>query len=385
MIYTPPEKRRCVKSIKEGKNNVEDLRKNDYTTGNTKKDDNNDTRNAKSSRINMEDVADDIMGKDNTNGTGRDDDDDDALLLSQAMDNEDWVAPTQPDKSLFLSDALREGLLKQFDEIPYGGDVHMLTQEINRLRKQLGDSLGENQMLSYKVRNLNRENALLQDNLIRVQENFEQKFLEQKSHFERSERDMKSVIVYQEQDLRTKEFRDRLNNSTSVATENDLAEMATTSGIGRQNSPSVRVKKVSVPSFQSGSYFPRTLNDSPMLRKAFAHRKLVVNDTFRAIDSQERRYISNTVSDQNDSCDISEKGIRGTSSYQETQTLNPDMYNCMGYLLPDNRLSQFYGVYDEMISLGFRSVSSEMPSNRNWKLTRPMCDILAEQGKHWCR
>lgn len=105
--------------------------------------------------------------------------------------------------------------------------------QINRLRKQLGDSLGEKQMLMYKVKNLNRwislsvsfpcfrinlliwfvrrnflkiksnisafcrENALLQDNLVQVQQTFEQRFIEQKNDFEKTERDMRNVITYQ--------------------------------------------------------------------------------------------------------------------------------------------------------------------------------------------
>ncbi|VDP15341.1 unnamed protein product [Onchocerca flexuosa] len=266
--------------------NTEDVRKND------------EMEDARRDDSNMED-------------TRKSDDNDDDLLLSQAMDNENWITPTQPDKASFLSDTLRRGLLKQFDEIPFAGDVYMLTQEINKLRKHLGDSLGENQMLMYKVKNLNRENALLQDNLIQLHQTFEQRFLEQKSDFEKTERDMRNVITYQEQDLRTKEFRDRLNNSALVATEN--TEVTAISGDGRKDSPLIRLKKVSIPSSRRGNCFPRTLNDSPLLRKTFGHYKLV------------------------------------------------------------NRLSQFYGLRDEMVKVGFRA---ELPKTYEWKTTHLMRDIL---------
>lgn len=55
---------------------------------------------------------------------------------------------------------------------------------------------------------------------------------------------------------------------------------------GRQESPIIRVKKISIPTVRRRNCFPRTLNDSPILRKAFSHCKLILNDTFRAIDSQ---------------------------------------------------------------------------------------------------
>ncbi|VDM92142.1 unnamed protein product [Onchocerca ochengi] len=316
---------------------------------------------------NTEDVRKD---DNNTEDTKKDDDNDDSMLLSQAMNDENWITPTQPDKASFLSDTLRRGLLKQFDEIPFAGDVYMLTQEINKLRKHLGDSLGENQMLMYKVKNLNRENALLQDNLIQLHQTFEQRFLEQKSDFEKTERDMRNVITYQEQDLRTKEFRDRLNNSASVAT--GSAEVTEISGDGHKDSPSVRLKKVTIPSSRRGNCFPRTLNDSPLLRKTFGHCKLVINDTFRAIDSQEKS-VSNTTFHQNDDSGIQDNGIKRTCSLHEIQTLNPSLYNCLVYLRPDNRLSQFYGLRDEMVKVGFRA---ELPKSYEWKTAHLMRDIL---------
>ncbi|KAM3725263.1 ABC transporter C family member [Dirofilaria immitis] len=313
-----------------------------------------------------------------------DNDDDDALLLSQAMDNGDWIAPTQPDKSSFLSDNLRKGLLKQFVEIPFDGDVYMLTQEINRLRKHLGDSLGENQMLMYKVKNLNRENALLQDNLIQIHQTFEQKFLEQKSDFEKTERDMRNVITYQEQDLRTKEFRDRLNDSASIATGSNHAEVAEKMDDVRHNSPSVRLKKVSIPSFRQRSSFPRSLNDSPMLRKAFDHCKLVINDTFPAVDSQ-TKFVSNVSFLQHDNNGTQDNEIRRTSSWHEIQTLNPNLYNCLAYLRPDNRLFQFYGLCDEITKLDFHALSQELPRKHERKSTHIMRDILTESPKQWYR
>ncbi|KAL3983037.1 hypothetical protein ACH3XW_49565 [Acanthocheilonema viteae] len=326
-------------------------------------------------------------GRDDDNEEMKEDDNDDAALLSQAINEKDWNVPSQPDKTSFLSDTLREGLLKQFDEIPFAGDAYLLTQEINRLRKQLGDSLGENQMLVYKVRNLNRENALLQDNLIQIQQTFEQKFLEQKNDFEKTERDMQNVITYQEQDLRTKEFRNRLNNTASV-TETNHAEVllyiffhvTEPSGSGRQEPPVIRLKKVSIPSFQRGNRFSRTWNDSPVLRKAFAHCKLILNDTFHAIDSQGKP-INNTTFIQHDT-----KSNRTTqTSQQELQISNPNLYNCLVYLRPDNQLAQFYGACDEIVTMGFRNISSELLRDRKWKTTRLMHDILVEPRKRWCR
>ncbi|CAG9540002.1 unnamed protein product [Cercopithifilaria johnstoni] len=363
MANSPPEKRRCMKD--------------------EKKDDVDKTKDT---------------GKDGDNvKETKKDDNDDAALLSQAMDEGDWIAPTQPDKASFLSDALREGLLKQFNEIPFAGDAYMLTQEINRLRKQLSDSLGENQMLIYKVKNLNRENALLQDNLIQIHQTFEQRFLEQKSDFEKTERDMRNVITYQEQDLRTMEFRDRLNNSASVAAEIGHSEVSLlfkqlwnlieiskkASGSGRQESPIIRLKKVSIPSFRRGNCFPRTLNDSPILRKAFTHCKLVLNDTFRAVDSQGKS-VSNTTFNQHDNNETEGNRIMQTSQ-QKMQTSSPNSYNCLAYLRPDNQLPQLYGTCDELITLGFRNISSELLRNRELKTTRLMRDIIVEPRKRWCR
>lgn len=59
-----------------------------------------------------------------------------------------------------------------------------------------------------------------------------------------------------------------------------------TNGDRRQESPIVRLKKVSIPHYQRKNSFPRTLDNSPILRKVFAHNKSVLNDTFHAIDSQ---------------------------------------------------------------------------------------------------
>ncbi|VBB32780.1 unnamed protein product [Acanthocheilonema viteae] len=276
-------------------------------------------------------------GRDDDNEEMKEDDNDDAALLSQAINEKDWNVPSQPDKTSFLSDTLREGLLKQFDEIPFAGDAYLLTQEINRLRKQLGDSLGENQML--------------------------------------------------EQDLRTKEFRNRLNNTASV-TETNHAEVllyiffhvTEPSGSGRQEPPVIRLKKVSIPSFQRGNRFSRTWNDSPVLRKAFAHCKLILNDTFHAIDSQGKP-INNTTFIQHDT-----KSNRTTqTSQQELQISNPNLYNCLVYLRPDNQLAQFYGACDEIVTMGFRNISSELLRDRKWKTTRLMHDILVEPRKRWCR
>ncbi|EFO20337.1 hypothetical protein LOAG_08154 [Loa loa] len=365
MNNSPPEKRRCTKGEKKA-----DVGK---MKGKGKDDDDDDkTEIAREGDSDAEETKKD------------EDDSDDSVLLSQAMDGGGWICPTQPDKASFLSDTLREGLLKPFDDIPFAGDVYMLTQEINRLRRQLGDSLGENQMLMYKVKNLNRENALLQDNLIQIQQTFEQRFLEQKNDFEKTERDMRNVITYQEQDLRTKEFRDRLNNSASVATENDRAEMTETNSIGRQDSPVIRLKKVSIPSSRPGNCFPRSLNDSPMLRKAFGHCRLVLNDTFRAVDSQGKSASSSTF-DQHDNNGIEGDRIKQTSLSSEIQTSNPNLYNCLMYLRPDNQLSHLYGTCDEMITLDFRTIFPELLRNREWKTTRRMHDVLAEPRKRWCR
>ncbi|MCP9265488.1 hypothetical protein DINM_020804 [Dirofilaria immitis] len=143
-----------------------------------------------------------------------DNDDDDALLLSQAMDN---------------------GGMKDFDD--------------QQTKKTPWRFAWRKSNVDVQSKNLNRENALLQDNLIQIHQTFEQKFLEQKSDFEKTERDMRNVITYQEQDLRTKEFRDRLNDSASIATGSNHAEkMLLYSGSRemddvRHNSPSVRLKK----------------------------------------------------------------------------------------------------------------------------------------------
>uniref|UniRef100_A0A0R3S1K6 Csm1 domain-containing protein n=1 Tax=Elaeophora elaphi TaxID=1147741 RepID=A0A0R3S1K6_9BILA len=349
MANSPPEKRRCTKNAE------------------------------KRDVVQMKGKEKDVDNVDETR-----DDSDDAVLLSQAMDEGAWIAPTQPDKASFLSGTLREDVLKQFDEIPFAGDAHMLTQEINRLRKQLGNSIGENQMLTYKVKNLNRENALLQDNLIQIQRTFEQRFLEQKIDFEKTERSMQNMITYQEQDLRTKEFRDRLNNSASNATEIGHAEVTETSGDARQDSLVIRLKKVSIPSFRRGNGFPRTLNNSPILRKAFAHCRSVLNDTFRATDSQGRS-VNNTTSSQHDNNDAKGNRNTPTSSQQEIQTTNPNLYNCLVYLRPDNQLPQLYGICDEMITLGFRSIFPELFRNRELRPTRLMHDVLAEPRKRWCR
>ncbi|VDK85216.1 unnamed protein product [Litomosoides sigmodontis] len=327
---------------------------------------------------------------DNVDETKKDDNDD-SVLLSQAMNEGDWIAPTQPDKASFLSSTLREGLLKQLDEIPFAGDAYMLTQEINRLRKQLGNSLGENQMLMYKVKNLNRENALLQDNLIQIQQTFEQRFLEQKNDFEKTERDMRNVITYQEQDLKTKEFRDRLNNSALVPIENTCSEVllfiffhvTETTSSGRQESSIIRVKKISIPSVRRGNCFPRTLNDAPILRKAFSHCKLILNDTFRAINSQ-GKCVNSTTFNQRNSNDPQDDRIAQASMQNEMQPCNPNLCNCLMYLRPDNQLPQLYGICDEMITLGFRSIP-ELLRKRELKTPRLMHDVLVEPRKRWCR
>ncbi|VDM07492.1 unnamed protein product [Wuchereria bancrofti] len=356
MANSPPEKRRCTKDEKI-------------------RDRGRDSDKMEYARIGDNDVEE----------TKKDDgDNDDSKLLSQAMDDTNWIAPTQPDKASFLSENLREGLLKPFDEIPFAGDVYMLTQEINRLRKQLGDSLGENQMLIYKVKNLNRENALLQDNLIQVHQSFEQRFVEQQNDFEKTERDMRNVITCQEQDLRTKEFRDRLNNSALVATKIGHVELMETNGGVHQGSPIIRLKKVSIPNFRQGNCFPRTLNDSPILRKAFAHRRLVLNDTFHAIDSQ-GKFINNSMFNQHSS-NTEVNRTEQISSWPEMQISNPNLYSCLLYLRPDNQLSQLYGIRDEMIALDFRMIFPELLRNREWKTTtQPMHVVLAEPRKRWCR
>ncbi|EJW76949.1 hypothetical protein WUBG_12141, partial [Wuchereria bancrofti] len=101
MANSPPEKRRCTKDEKI-------------------RDRGRDSDKMEYARIGDNDVEE----------TKKDDgDNDDSKLLSQAMDDTNWIAPTQPDKASFLSENLREGLLKPFDEIPFAGDVYMLTQE----------------------------------------------------------------------------------------------------------------------------------------------------------------------------------------------------------------------------------------------------------------
>ncbi|KAK6111425.1 hypothetical protein QQG55_43595 [Brugia pahangi] len=355
MADSPPEKRRCTKDEKM-KDRGRDSDKMEYAR----------------------------TGDNDMEETKKDDDNDDSKLLSQAMDDTNWIVPTQPDKVSFLSENLREGLLKPFDEIPFAGDVYMLTQEINRLRKQLGDSLGENQMLIYKVKNLNRENALLQDNLIQVHQSFEQRFLEQQNDFEKTEREMRNVITCQEQDLRTKEFRDRLNNSALVATKSGYVELTGTNGGVHQGSPVIRLKKVSIPNFRQENCFPRTLNDSPILRKAFGHRRLVLNDTFHAIDSQ-GKCINNSMFNKHDNSNTEANRIEQISSWPEMQISNPNLYSCLLYLRPNNQLPQLYGICDEMTALDFRTIFPELVKNREWKTTQLMHTVLVEPRKRWCR
>ncbi|VDM99209.1 unnamed protein product [Thelazia callipaeda] len=214
------------------------------------------------------------------------DDTDDALLLSQVMDNEDWIYPTQLDRASVSLLKENKRSREPVNTLSLHDDVYEITDEVNRLRNQLGDSLDENQMLTYKIRNLSRENAVLQENLIRIHQTFEKKILEQRSDFEKAERSMRNIIVHQEQDLKTKDFRDRLNQLS-------LAESCSSeinkSNVGEsQCSPSIRLKKVTLPNFQRHQHFPRNwFSNAPALRKIFDHRKSI-SDTFQVIDSQEK-------------------------------------------------------------------------------------------------
>ncbi|KHN71607.1 hypothetical protein Tcan_03759 [Toxocara canis] len=178
--------------------------------------------------------------------------------------------------------------------------ISQMEDEIRKMRNETAEQIGQIQFLKFKVQNSNKEKAQLQSQLLEIRKIYEQKLNEERSRHEKLEEELRSEITYQlyyimfiqEQEQRSKEFRERFDSSTAVPTDQQSEAIAVAASAEASQVPTpatvIRTKKVMLSSRHSGAAFPRRLNDSQNLASLFSHRKRAYGEsqaTFQSIPS----------------------------------------------------------------------------------------------------
>uniref|UniRef100_A0A914ZIE6 Uncharacterized protein n=2 Tax=Parascaris univalens TaxID=6257 RepID=A0A914ZIE6_PARUN len=153
-------------------------------------------------------------------------------------------------------------------------------EEIRRVKDENNDQSGEIQFLKFKIQNMDKEKALLQSQLLEIRKTFEQRFDEERSRHERLEKELRDEIIYQEQERRSSEFRERLSSATAHSTDQQSpAVNIPPSPSSEISAGTLQTRKVMLCSRRSGAPFPRSLNDSRNLASLFSHRKRTIDET----------------------------------------------------------------------------------------------------------
>lgn len=141
-------------------------------------------------------------------------------------------------------------------------DLVQMTQKVTKLTSKNMELEGCVQMLKFKTENLEKEKIQLQATIIDVKNQSDKRLAEERALREKSERDLRSLKTTQDIDLKTKEFRERIQaNHEAIAAEHQVANTSLVS------------RKVVVPRSRIGPHFPKSLADSNGLRHIFGHPK----------------------------------------------------------------------------------------------------------------
>ncbi|VDN25155.1 unnamed protein product [Gongylonema pulchrum] len=285
---------------------------------------------------------------------------DDFALLSHAERNEGeidgakWVTPTQRPMISYLDEEVRRNILTPpFATLVSVNDRNLitLTKEVNSWKNQFAEALGRNQLLTFKIKNLSRENARLQGDLLRLQSHFENTILQQQKAFRKTENEMRTQIICQEQDLKAKEFRERLKNAVAVAGRNSQAGILRI--VQSEDSPLLRLKKVQIP----GNRYRRTPKRQ--------NRSKVADDASAAAGDQEN--LEEQASNRDG------KGDPATSPqeyYIQTSEDNPYDASCH---LPDNQLFKLCKQREKLVTIGFWNLAPNMFEERDKTNIQCLC------------
>ncbi|MFH4975165.1 hypothetical protein AB6A40_001874 [Gnathostoma spinigerum] len=230
-----------------------------------------------------------------------DSDDDDNLLRTQLRQIDEAAnlstrllsrsSPSQEHSNVVHRTILSSTDVNHYASVPSTQDFAIsMREELDKLWKEKEDLEGRVEMYKFKAQNSEKEVQVLQAEILskrREVESLERKNENERLRHEQAEMRMREELSCQELDVRTKQFRDRLN--MSVVDGSNSSAKSVSLKRRRSNELDVLTKKVTVPGTKPASSFVNTFYDSMNARAVFTHHsENNSEDTFIARSSPER-------------------------------------------------------------------------------------------------